>query len=341
MRPTTNASSTPALDKAVWGLYADLIGKTQTVGNPTDPIFAKVEFRLDKGRVLEKWTWYGAGAFGTSETYTIEQLGDTGQLRFTTSAGAKWVGAASADGSVQFSKSTIVGKSIQGYYSSAAGIERRTSYRGKTTIELLSPFDASRESHYIEMANANNAEEQRSKAEAAGQRFQMVGALVNSAAQSYAAYRTEDAGSTTSRVVMPASVTPPVDSISAQAGGAHDHATNGSGSRAPSTDLRFVLSIGMEPMAGDRVNPTCYSNLISRPGPPGWGNGDLPSGSARQAHDTVKAFKASFINQCRATGRKVASEGNFQWVWNERKIDEAQLREVRPRYKEDVLVQMD
>lgn len=345
-RPSAPSSPAPSLERAVWGVYADLAGQTLAVGNPEDAVFAKVEFRFENGRILEKWTWYGAGAFGSSETYTVERIGNTGQLRYTTSAGTKWVGSASSDGAVQFTKNTIVGKSVQGYYPSPSGIERRTSYRGTTTSERLSPYDASRESQYLAMASANKVEEQRSKAEAAERRFQMVGAIVNGAAQSYANYQTEDVArgaNAKSAVITPGPVTssPNASSVNTPAGG-YGNETNDSAGGAPASDLRFVLSIGLEPMAGDRVNPTCYSNVITRPGPPGWGSGGfLPNGSAQQAHDIVQALKAPFISQCRATGRQVTSDGNFHWVWNEHKGGDAQIANARPQNREDVLVQLE
>lgn len=346
-RPSAPSFPAPSLDRAVWGVYADLAGQTLAVGNPEDAVFAKVEFRFDNGRILEKWTWYGAGAFGSSETYTVERIGNTGQLRYTTSAGTKWVGSASADGAVQFSKNTIVGKSVQGYYPSPVGIERRTSYRGTTTSERLSPYDASRESQYLAMASANKVEEQRNKAEAAERRFQMVGAIVNGAAQSYANYQAEDAArsanATTSVIASgPVARSSTANSVNAPTGIGYGNATNSSTGGAPASDLRFVLSIGMEPRAGDKVNPTCYSNVITRPGPPGWGSGGfLPNGSAQQAHDIVQALKAPFISQCRATGRQVTSDGNFHWVWNEQKGGDAQIANARPQYREDVLVQVE
>lgn len=112
----------------------------------------------------------------------------------------------------------------------------------------------------------------------------------------------------------------------------------------PSTEvaakpLRFVLSIGLLNKPGDTVNPTCYSNVITRPGPPGWGApGFLPTGSGQQAHDIVQSFKAAFIARCRASGREITSEGNFNYSWNRSQGEEAGMQEVRPRHKEDVLV---
>lgn len=107
--------------------------------------------------------------------------------------------------------------------------------------------------------------------------------------------------------------------------------------------LRFVLSIGMQPRAGDSVNPTCYSNAITRPGPPGWGQrGFLPPGSAQSAHATVQAFKARFIAACRAaSGRDVTSEGNFHWTWNETQDGDRQIADTRAQYREDVTVDVD
>lgn len=112
---------------------------------------------------------------------------------------------------------------------------------------------------------------------------------------------------------------------------------------APGGPLRFVLNIGLQPRAGDRVNPTCYSTVITRPGPPGWGqDGLLPDGSARSAYDTVQSFKSRFIAACKAaSGRDITSEGNFRWTWNETSTSEQQLSNSRARASEDVTVSID
>lgn len=110
----------------------------------------------------------------------------------------------------------------------------------------------------------------------------------------------------------------------------------------PGAPLRFVLSIGLDPRPGDSVNPTCYSNVITRPGPAGWGQrGFLPSGSAESAHATVQAMRSSFIAACRAaSGRNVTSEGDFHWTWNELQDGESQIANSRARYPEDVSVSL-
>lgn len=91
---------------------------------------------------------------------------------------------------------------------------------------------------------------------------------------------------------------------------------------------------------GDTVNPTCYSNVITRPGPPGWGSGSLPSGSAEQARDTVESLRDQFIELCRAKGRDVTSDGNFHWTWNETPNSDQQVSNAHARYKEDVSVDL-
>lgn len=111
---------------------------------------------------------------------------------------------------------------------------------------------------------------------------------------------------------------------------------------APVKPLRFVLSISMRNLPGDKVNPTCYSNVITRPAPPGWGAaGFLPSGSGEQARETVFSLKAAFIAKCQsASGRQVTSEGNFNFHDNRSADDEQRLTNVRARYREDVSVTM-
>ena len=109
---------------------------------------------------------------------------------------------------------------------------------------------------------------------------------------------------------------------------------------APDKSLRFVLSIGLQPRAGDSVNPTCYSNVITRAGPPGWGQrGFLPPGSAQAAQAEVQGMKSRFIAACRAaSGREVTSEGDFHWTWNELRDGEAQIANTHAQYREDVTV---
>ena len=102
------------------------------------------------------------------------------------------------------------------------------------------------------------------------------------------------------------------------------------------------MIISLRNVAGDKVNSTCYSNVLTRPGPPGWGGpGCLPPGSGEQAHATVDSLKSQFIAQCRAGGRDITSEGNFNWLSN-RTQDEAQrLASTGAKYREDVSVQID
>lgn len=104
--------------------------------------------------------------------------------------------------------------------------------------------------------------------------------------------------------------------------------------------LRFILT-GLLNMPGDTVNPTCYSNVITRPGPPGWSApGFLPQGSGEQARAAVYALKDAFIARCRASAREITSDGNFNYVWNQTSSDEQTLQGVRPRFREDVSVSL-
>jgi hypothetical protein len=105
--------------------------------------------------------------------------------------------------------------------------------------------------------------------------------------------------------------------------------------------LRFVMSISLRNQPGDKVNPTCYSNIISRPGPPGWGApGFLPPGSGEQARETVNGLKSAFIARCRASGREITSDGNFNFQLNQGQGDEERLQGMRARYSEDVSVSL-
>ena len=101
------------------------------------------------------------------------------------------------------------------------------------------------------------------------------------------------------------------------------------------------MSISLRNQPGDKVNPTCYSNIISRPGPPGWGaSGFLPRGSAEQAREIVYGMKSDFIARCRASGREITSDGSFNFQLNQAQGDEERLQGMRARHSEDVSVSL-
>lgn len=114
---------------------------------------------------------------------------------------------------------------------------------------------------------------------------------------------------------------------------------------APGKSLRFVLSIGLQPRAGDTTNPTCYSTVVTRGVPgPGWGTGQMNSEyqtTYANAKSQVDALKSSFIAACRSTsGREITSEGDFHWTWNETRDGDAQIANTRAQYREDVTVSL-
>lgn len=111
---------------------------------------------------------------------------------------------------------------------------------------------------------------------------------------------------------------------------------------AAAAPLRFVMMISLMNKPGDTVNPTCYSNVVTRPGPPGWGApGFLPQGSSEQARQSVESLRDRFLAKCRASGREITSVGNFDYRWNQSPGDEQRVADARPRYAEDVLVSME
>jgi hypothetical protein len=127
--------------------------------------------------------------------------------------------------------------------------------------------------------------------------------------------------------------------VAAQQGGASSDANAGAGGAAK--PLRFVMWVGLRPQVGDTHNPNCYSNIITRPGPPGWGApGFLPTGVAEQAIQTIDSLKAAFLAKCRASGREI-DNGFVRHERNQSEGDEARLENVRARFPEDVTVQMD
>lgn len=139
-------------------------------------------------------------------------------------------------------------------------------------------------------------------------------------------------------VPPPAASTVAAPSTAVAAGQAGGEPGKQGGPVAASRQLQFVLMIGMKNLPGDKHNPTCYSNVITRPGPPGWGSPSLPSGSAEQALSQINALKGTFIAACQASGREITSEGNFKHLRNQTQDDEARMRSAGPRFEEDVSV---
>lgn len=114
------------------------------------------------------------------------------------------------------------------------------------------------------------------------------------------------------------------------------------GADAAAKPLRFVMMIGLIPRGGDTHNSMCYSNIITRPGPPGWGApGFGVTGSGDKANQIIDSLKATFFAKCRASGRELQSAGNFGSAWNQSEGDEVRLEKVHALFPEDVTVQID
>jgi len=194
--------------------------------------------------------------------------------------------------------------------------------------------------------NAEREAEKRRRAEERSDRFLQVMGAVNAGLT--AANEVASANEATSRAALDATLAQvgrdtgasasaplPVTTTVATAPRTADVPSSPTAARP----LRFVLSIGLMNKPGDTVNPTCYSNVVTRPGPPGWGAGGfLPAGSMAQARAKVDSLKAQFLASCRASGREITSEGNFHWTWNETRDGDRQVADTHARYPEDVTV---
>jgi hypothetical protein len=139
----------------------------------------------------------------------------------------------------------------------------------------------------------------------------------------------------------PEATRPPADSTDSSEASSPSDRHQAGPPAGPGQALRFVLMIGLTNKPGDTVNPTCYSNVITRPGPPGWGgSGSLPDGSYPQARSTVESLKAQFFAKCRASGRDIAGEGNFWFTWNDSQTGEERLASSYAHHPEDVSVSL-
>ena len=128
------------------------------------------------------------------------------------------------------------------------------------------------------------------------------------------------------------------DSVPGSTTGAYAHAS--AGTQVAGKPLRFVLDAGTLNLPGDRNNATCYSNIITRPGPPGWGP-DAPVQSSQQALAQIDAMKQAFIAACRRKGREVRGVNHVGWRWNKTDEDERELQGIGPEVPEDISVVLD
>ncbi|RIA09734.1 hypothetical protein OE09_1580 [Flavobacteriaceae bacterium MAR_2010_72] len=106
--------------------------------------------------------------------------------------------------------------------------------------------------------------------------------------------------------------------------------------------LRFVMHIGMTNLPGDKSNSNCYSNLMDRTAPTGWGDkGFARPGLMDEARAILEELKPKFIAACEKSGRKITHINNFSYTWNRYEGDEAQLLNTKARVPEDVTVKLD
>lgn len=77
--------------------------------------------------------------------------------------------------------------------------------------------------------------------------------------------------------------------------------------------MTFLLQVSVDAII-NRMNGTCYSNLVTIPGPPGWPV--LDHTNDRKAAALVDAYKAGFLAQCGQAGP--VRSGNFSYIWNAR-----------------------
>lgn len=341
---------------AQWGAYAALAGRTWLISDTWGPMLVTVDWLVRGQLLVERIEWLDAGTSNSRETWVSPD--GSGLLARDAMGGPMHYGTVSADGSVAFHTRNLFarGQDWKVYlrdgkprYLGMGGVDVAYEEVGPERIKVL-------------MAEATRAREERAAQARAEQReksdrfLATMGALSGalSAAQEVASYNEAQSRAAldatlaeAGRAASPQAAAAPTASASAPAS-APASATAPIPAARPAVDaggqpLRFVMSIGMTNKPGDTVNPTCYSNLITRPGPPGWGTrGSASSEAYQQAKRTVDGYKAAFFAKCRAASqREIVSEGNFFWVWNEGPDDEARVRGHRAGNREDVTVTMD
>jgi hypothetical protein len=231
-------------------------------------------------------------------------------------------------------------------------LAERSAMIGKSQVDFAvvdATFDANKRAgeKIIGEFNKKQAAEARAKLQASLDRWNKVlGAMYTGLQAANSAYDAASQASLDESLAEPEGATAEAHSVPHASdparGAARPNGDAGTRNAGAGQPLRFVLDIGLLNKPGDTVNPTCYSNVITRPGPPGWkGEGFLPDGSEAQARETVESMKSSFIAACRATGRDISSEGNFHWTWNETRDGDQQVDNAHARASEDVTVSLD
>lgn len=81
---------------------------------------------------------------------------------------------------------------------------------------------------------------------------------------------------------------------------------------APGAPLRFILHIALKTVING-VNATCYSNIVTIPGPPGWPDTWNQPGGDSEARALIKAYMPAFESQCSAYGPLVGGGPQFNW----------------------------
>jgi hypothetical protein len=322
---------------AAWGIYDDLVGKTWLIVDKSAfNSFYIVRFRREQDQLVGDNTLYtvaGESAMELHSRSVIHRLPD-GRLQ---GEDKKTFGVVASDGSIVFSTRSAFGREkvvstirrvdgqVVGVF--AAEPKRPFVYNKITDDEipdLVAQWNERRESRNRERAAARQARWDQFNAVLEGVTATLSEIQNVTHAQALAS------GSRLSPAAAPATA--------GNAGTTSPAAAR----QAPGQPLRFVLDISLANKPGDAVNPTCYSNVITRSGPSGWGAaGTMPPASMGQAKATVESFKARFIAACRRSGRDITSEGDFHWTWNETPGAEDALAGTGPRYPEDVLVSVD
>lgn len=81
---------------------------------------------------------------------------------------------------------------------------------------------------------------------------------------------------------------------------------------APGAQLRFILQIPLRAVI-NKVNATCYSNIVTIPGPAGWPDPSRQAGGDMPARALIERYMAGFMEQCKAFGPLASSTPNFHW----------------------------
>ncbi len=206
----------------------------------------------------------------------------------------------------------LAGGSTGGYAEAQANLDATVA-----NIQNAATVERQQQAQAAQQAQARSAEEQSQKL-AANARW------VAEKEQAAAKYRSDQINASAA----------PAPSQSVVRQNPNSAGSSSAQSKTSGAAMTFLMEVSVDTII-NRMNGTCYSNLVTIPGPPGWPVFDHTND--RKAAALVDAYKAGFLAQCGQAGP--VRSGNFSYIWNARG-SESRLAEEYARQQRNKMFQV-